>query len=123
MHSRARVLVRKGRCAIGALILAASVAGAGAVVGIAAAPAASAATSVCPNGAGYWLGATDGGVFTFGNADFHGSEGATPLNKPVVGMANTPTGDGYWMVASDGGVFTHGDASFFGSMGDKHLNQ
>jgi hypothetical protein len=51
------------------------------------------------------------------DAGFHGSLGATPLNRPIVGMASTPSGDGYWLVASDGGVFTFGDADFFGSAG------
>ena len=30
-----------------------------------------------PDGGGYWLVASDGGVFSFGNAAFHGSTGAT----------------------------------------------
>jgi hypothetical protein len=29
----------------------------------------------------------DGGVFSFGAADFHGSTGGMTLNQPVVGMA------------------------------------
>jgi hypothetical protein len=37
---------------------------------------------------GYWLVASDGGIFTFGDATFFGSTGGTPLNKPVVGMAS-----------------------------------
>jgi hypothetical protein len=69
---------------------------------------------------GYWLGATDGGVFTFGSASFHGSTGNLHLNAPVVGIANTPTG-GYWLVGSDGGVFSFG-APFFGSLGGHPLN-
>ena len=68
-------------------------------------------------GRGYWLVASDGGVFTFGDAGFFGSTGAIALNKPIVGMASTPDGAGYWLVASDGGVFTFGDAGFFGSTG------
>ena len=56
-------------------------------------------------------------VAAAGDASFHGSLGATPLNQPIVGMAATPSGDGYWLVASDGGVFTFGDAGFFGSAG------
>jgi hypothetical protein len=52
-----------------------------------------------------------------GDAAFHGSLGATPLNSPIVGMAATPTGNGYWLVAADGGVFTFGDATFYGSAG------
>jgi Putative Ig domain len=69
---------------------------------------------------GYWLGAADGGVFTFGVAGFHGSTGSLRLNAPVVGIANTP-GGGYWLVASDGGVFAFG-APFFGSMGGQPLS-
>jgi cell wall-associated NlpC family hydrolase len=59
--------------------------------------------------------ASDGGVFTFGDAAFYGSTGAIRLNQPIVGMAPTPDGEGYWLVASDGGVFTFGDAAFYGS--------
>jgi outer membrane protein assembly factor BamB len=73
--------------------------------------------------AGYWLAASDGGLFSFGLAPYHGSLGSHPLNAPIVGMTATPTGRGYWMVASDGGVFTFGDARFFGSTGNVHLNQ
>ena len=63
---------------------------------------------------GYWMTATDGGIFNY-NAGFFGSEGGKPLNKPIVGMAHTPGNQGYWEVASDGGVFNFGDAGFFGS--------
>jgi hypothetical protein len=35
---------------------------------------------------GYWLVASDGGIFTFGDAGFYGSEGGHVLNKPIVGM-------------------------------------
>ncbi len=38
--------------------------------------------------AGYWLGASDGGVFTYGNPPFEGSAGSLHLNKPVVGIAS-----------------------------------
>ena len=53
---------------------------------------------------GYWV-ASDGGVFSFGSAQFYGSMGAKPLNKPIVGMAAAPGGNGHWEVGSDGGVF------------------
>jgi hypothetical protein len=75
------------------------------------------------DGHGYWLVATDGGVFTFGNAQFYGSTGAIHLNRPIVGMAATPDGAGYWLVATDGGVFTFGNAQFYGSTGALVLNQ
>jgi len=75
------------------------------------------------NGLGYWLVASDGGIFAFGDAQFHGSMGGSPLNQPITGMAVTPNGGGYWLVAADGGVFAFGDAGFYGSMGSIRLNQ
>jgi Ice-binding-like len=74
-------------------------------------------------GNGYWLVASDGGIFSFGDASFHGSTGAMTLNRPIVGMAATPSGNGYWLVASDGGIFSFGDASFHGSTGAMTLNR
>ncbi len=71
---------------------------------------------------GYWLVASDGGVFTYGNALFHGSATGLHLNAPVVGLAATTDGGGYWLVAADGGVFTYGDAVFHGSAAGLHLN-
>ncbi|MDA8196928.1 MAG: hypothetical protein M0019_06970, partial [Actinomycetota bacterium] len=70
---------------------------------------------------GYDLVASDGGIFTYGDANFYGSTGAINLNKPIVGMASTPDGKGYWLVASDGGIFTYGDANFYGSTGAINL--
>ena len=75
------------------------------------------------SGRGYWLVARDGGIFSFGDAAFHGSTGAMRLNQPIVGMAATPTGGGYWFVAADGGIFSFGDAAFHGSTGAMRLNQ
>jgi hypothetical protein len=72
---------------------------------------------------GYWSVASDGGIFAFGAAGFHGSTGALRLNRPVVGMASTADDQGYWLVASDGGIFSFGDARFYGSTGGIHLNQ
>ena len=72
---------------------------------------------------GYWLDATDGGIFTYPNNAFYGSTGSIKLNKPMVGMAATPDGQGYWLVATDGGIFTYGDAQFHGSRGGQPLNK
>ena len=63
---------------------------------------------------GYWLLGGDGGVFSFGDAQFYGSLpqiGYSPagsgrpheLKAPLVGIASTVDGKGYWLVASDGG--------------------
>jgi hypothetical protein len=71
--------------------------------------------SATPSGKGYWLVASDGGVFTFGDAHFYGSSGSSWLLAPIVGMSATPTGHGYWLVAANGGVFPFGDARFRGS--------
>jgi hypothetical protein len=73
-----------------------------------------------PDGGGYYLVASDGGIFTFGDARFVGSTGGIHLAKPVVGMAATPDGRGYWLVASDGGIFSFG-APFLGSTGNVRL--
>ncbi len=70
-----------------------------------------------------WLVASDGGIFSFGDAQFYGSTGAIHLNQPIVGMAATASGDGYWLAAADGGIFSYGDAQFYGSTGAIHLNQ
>jgi alpha-tubulin suppressor-like RCC1 family protein len=79
-------------------------------------------TAATTDGEGYYLVASDGGVFTFGDARYHGSTGADHLNRPIVGMAVDPATGGYWLVASDGGIFSF-DAPFFGSTGSVHLNQ
>jgi hypothetical protein len=64
---------------------------------------------------GYWLVGSDGGVFNFGAATFHGSTGSLVLQRPVVGLSPTASKDGYWLVASDGGIFSF-DTGFFGSI-------
>ena len=76
-----------------------------------------------PDGGGYWLVASDGGIFAYGDAQFYGSTGSLRLNSPVVGMAAGPGGNGYWLVAADGGIFAYGSAQFYGSAGSLHLNK
>ena len=89
-------------------------------------PSSAASNSVIPgsqaNNGGYWLVASDGGIFGYGDAGFYGSTGNVHLNMPIVGMAPTPDGKGYWLVASDGGIFTYGDAAYLGSAGARPLN-
>src|SRR5687768_3655867 len=63
-----------------------------------------------PTGGGYWLVASDGGVFTFGDAEFFGSAGTTGV-RDVVGMARTPSGAGYWIATRTGRVLGYGEAT------------
>ena len=74
------------------------------------------ATPPTPPTYGYWLVGSDGGIFTFGSAQFHGSTGSITLQRPVVGISPTATKAGYWLVASDGGIFAFGNAGYFGSI-------
>ncbi len=71
---------------------------------------------------GYWVAASDGGVYTFGSARFFGSRAGAPQARPVVGIAAVPSGAGYWLVADDGGVFAFGSAPFLGSLGGRRLS-
>ena len=81
-------------------------------------PAASAITGLAetPDGHGYWLVGADGGVFSFGDAQFYGSLpgiGVQPTSvrftqsdqfnafvaySGVVSLQPTPDGHGYWLV-------------------------
>jgi hypothetical protein len=77
--------------------------------------------AVDPATGGYWLVASDGGVFSF-NASFEGSTGNIALHKPIVGMAVDRSTGGYWLVSSDGGVFSF-NAPFHGSIGKVTLSK
>ena len=75
-----------------------------------------------PDGGGYWLVSSDGGVSIHGDASYFGSMAGQHLNSPISHLVPTSDGGGYWLVAADGGIFAFGDAPFFGSMGGRHLN-
>jgi len=68
------------------------------------------------DGKGYWIAFSDGGVFSYGDAQFYGSMGGHTLAAGVVGMARTADGNGYWLAGADGGVFAFGDAAYEGSV-------
>ncbi len=76
------------------------------------------------DGGGYWLVASDGGIFAFGDAPLLrlDRQPSTSTSRSSAWRA-TPDGGGYWLVASDGGIFAFGDAHFYGSTGAIHLNK
>jgi len=65
-------------------------------------------------GAGYWVAARGGGLFTYGNAAFRGSPAGTRLPVPSTAMAARPQGDGYWIVGPGGAVQDFGAARWYG---------
>ncbi len=90
-----------------------------------------------PDGGGYWMVGTDGSVYDFGDAAYHGSLPSIGINVPSVtvtgytrpdavdvniprstvgNLVRTPDGGGYWIASLDGGVFSFGDAGFYGSI-------
>jgi hypothetical protein len=85
------------------------------------------------SGRGYWLAARDSGVFSYGDAAFHGNlisqlivrDNLAPgtltgenildyLDGEIIDIAST--GNGYYLLGRDGGVFTFGSLPFHGSM-------
>jgi hypothetical protein len=77
-------------------------------------------------GTGYWIAASDGGVFAEGNATFYGSMGGQPLSAPIVGIAANPLRTGYYLVGADGAVYAfnapyHGGVNNAGSGGGTAL--
>ncbi|MBW3650020.1 MAG: hypothetical protein KY458_05565 [Actinobacteria bacterium] len=63
----------------------------------------------------------DGGVFSFGGAQFHGSLPGVGVRTPARDITEGP-GGGYWILGEDGGVFSFG-VEFHGSMGGQRLNR
>jgi hypothetical protein len=101
------------------------------IVGVAASPGSIDPDSGRFSGDGYWLVASDGGVFSFGDAGFFGSvpgalKPGAHLSAPIVGIAASPgvfdaqtsdfDSDGYWLAGADGGVFAFGQARYEGSV-------
>jgi plastocyanin len=67
---------------------------------------------------GYRTGASDGGVFNFGNSPFLGSAAQFHPEAPIISTQSLGA-DGYYQFGTDGGVFTFGTAAFFGSAAGK----
>lgn len=64
-------------------------------------------------GKGYFLVASDGGIFAFGDAGYFGSMGGSTLNRPIVGMAVLTTDDGgnVWNAVGDVITITWNEAA------------
>ena len=70
------------------------------------------------DGGGYFMVASDGGVFAFGDAHFAGScPGIGGCSGAAVDVMPDASGNGYWIVTSTGNVYGFGDAAFYGSPG------
>jgi len=68
-----------------------------------------------PGGGGYFLVASDGGIFSYGTAPFFGSLGGQAIKHPIVAAAATPTDNGYWFTDTAGLVSNFGSANYYGS--------
>jgi hypothetical protein len=69
-----------------------------------------------PDGKGYWLLSSQGAIFSYGDAVYHGGANVGGLSggETAVGVTPTPDGKGYWILANDGAVFSYGDAAYQG---------
>jgi hypothetical protein len=63
-----------------------------------------------PTGHGYWFVASDGGIFSYGDAQYHGSTVPMHLVSPIVGMRTDHSGAGYYVVSAGGAIHRFGDA-------------
>jgi hypothetical protein len=61
-------------------------------------------------GHGYWLLGADGGVFTFGDAGFHGSAAVHHAGDGAVALLPSASGRGYHIVHRSGRLRHFGDA-------------
>ncbi len=63
-----------------------------------------------PDRGGYWLVASDGGVFSFGDVKFY---------SPIPGLGIAPDD---WVSTFSGAVYAYGDAPYYGGASSLHLN-
>jgi Pro-kumamolisin, activation domain/MBG domain (YGX type) len=70
------------------------------------------------DGGGYFMVASDGGVFAFGDARFEGScPGIGGCSGAAVAVVPDASGNGYWLITQSGSVYAFGDAPFYGAPG------
>ena len=68
-----------------------------------------------PNGDGYWISNTAGGIYAYGNAGYHHRSGPGSRQAPASSHP-TPSGNGYWVPAGNGDVLGYGDAPALGGV-------
>ena len=70
------------------------------------------------DGGGYFMVASDGGVFAFGDAHFSGScPGVGGCAGAAVAVLPDASGNGYWVITSTGNVYAFGNAAYYGGPG------
>jgi hypothetical protein len=69
------------------------------------------------NGQGYYMVASDGGVFAFNSAFAGSCPGIGGCNGTAVAVTPDASGEGYWLVTATGHVYSFGDAPYFGAPG------
>ena len=68
---------------------------------------------------GYFMVASDGGVFAFGSARFAGScYSVGGCAGAAVDVMPDASGNGYWLVTQTGSIYAFGDAGYFGAPGN-----
>jgi photosystem II stability/assembly factor-like uncharacterized protein len=74
------------------------------------------------DGRGYFMVASDGGVFAFGDAKFEGScPGIGGCSGAAVAVMPDTSGSGYWLVTTTGHVYSFGDAHYYGAPGPQFV--
>jgi len=70
------------------------------------------------DGGGYFMVASDGGVFAFGDARYAGScPGIGGCSGAAVAVMPDSSGNGYWVVTQTGRVYSFGGARYYGAPG------
>ncbi len=73
------------------------------------------------DGGGYFMVASDGGIFAFGDAAFEGScPGIGGCAGAAVAVAPDASGRGYWLITASGHIYTFGDATYYGAPGPQN---
>ena len=73
------------------------------------------------DGGGYFMVASDGGIFAFGDAAFEGScPGIGGCAGAAVAVAPDESGRGYWLITASGHIYTFGDATYYGAPGPQN---